>query len=136
MIGLALGLALAFGSFGQMLIVALFAVIGFVVAKVLEGDLDLSPTCRAASARPMTASTAAGLAVPSSPAGRTELGMISINDRVVEKMAARAAAEIPDAGAAAPGSGPLSDRSGCFGSTHDEPDRAAEILGRRRSARP
>jgi hypothetical protein len=43
LIGLALGLALAFGSFGQMLIVALFAVIGFVVAKVLEGDLDLSP---------------------------------------------------------------------------------------------
>ena len=28
--------------------------------------------------------------------------MITINDRVVEKMAARAAAEIPDAGAAAP----------------------------------
>lgn len=42
-IGLALGLALAFGSFGQMLIVALFAVIGFVVAKMLDGDLDLSP---------------------------------------------------------------------------------------------
>ena len=42
-IGLALGLALAFGSFGQMLIVALFAVIGYIVAKVLEGDLDLSP---------------------------------------------------------------------------------------------
>jgi hypothetical protein len=42
-IGLVLGLALAFGSFGQMLIVALFAVIGFIVAKVLEGDLDLSP---------------------------------------------------------------------------------------------
>ena len=42
-IGLALGLALAFGSFGQMLIVALFAAVGFVVAKVLEGDLDLSP---------------------------------------------------------------------------------------------
>jgi hypothetical protein len=41
-IGLALGLALAFGSFGQMLIVALFAVIGFIVAKVVEGDLDLS----------------------------------------------------------------------------------------------
>jgi hypothetical protein len=39
--GLALGLALAFGSFGQMLIVALFAIIGFVVAKVLDGDLDL-----------------------------------------------------------------------------------------------
>jgi ABC-type sulfate transport system permease component len=42
-IGLALGFALAFGSFGQMLIVALFAVIGLVVAKVLEGELDLSP---------------------------------------------------------------------------------------------
>ena len=41
--GLVLGLALAFGSFGQMLIVALFAVIGFVVAKVLEGELDLGP---------------------------------------------------------------------------------------------
>jgi hypothetical protein len=41
-VGLALGLALAFGSFGQMLIVALFALIGFVVAKVLDGDLDLS----------------------------------------------------------------------------------------------
>lgn len=42
LIGLALGFALAFGNFGQMLIVALFAVIGFVVAKVLDGDLDLS----------------------------------------------------------------------------------------------
>lgn len=42
-VGLALGLAVAFGSFGQMLIVALFAVIGFIVAKVLDGDLDLSP---------------------------------------------------------------------------------------------
>jgi hypothetical protein len=42
-IGLALGLALAFGSFGQMLIVALFAIVGFVVAKVVDGDLDLTP---------------------------------------------------------------------------------------------
>lgn len=42
LIGLALGLALAFGSFGKMLIVALFAVIGFIVAKVLDGDLDLT----------------------------------------------------------------------------------------------
>jgi hypothetical protein len=42
-VGLALGLALAFGNFGDMLIVALFAAIGFVVAKVLEGELDLSP---------------------------------------------------------------------------------------------
>jgi hypothetical protein len=42
-IGLALGLAVAFGNFGDMLIVALFGLIGFVVAKVLEGDLDLGP---------------------------------------------------------------------------------------------
>ncbi len=50
----------------------------------------------------MTGATAAGLEVPGSRAGATDLGMISINDQVVEKMAARAAAEIPDAGAAAP----------------------------------
>ena len=55
----------------------------------------------------MTADTAIrpaapGSAAPGSAAGRTELGMISINDRVVEKTAARAAVEIPDAGAAAP----------------------------------
>jgi hypothetical protein len=41
-VGLILGLALAFGTFGQMLIVALFAAIGFVVAKVVEGEIDLS----------------------------------------------------------------------------------------------
>jgi hypothetical protein len=41
-VGLALGLAVAFGSFGQMLIVALFGIIGFVVARVLDGELDLS----------------------------------------------------------------------------------------------
>ncbi len=40
-IGLALGLALAFGSFGQMLIVALFGAIGLVVGRVLDGELDL-----------------------------------------------------------------------------------------------
>ena len=43
LVGVALGLTVAFGSFGQMLIVALFAVAGFVVAKVLDGNLDLSP---------------------------------------------------------------------------------------------
>ncbi|MBV9821591.1 MAG: DUF2273 domain-containing protein [Actinobacteria bacterium] len=42
LVGLALGFALAFGSLGQMLIVGLFALIGFVVAKVLDGELDLS----------------------------------------------------------------------------------------------
>ena len=49
----------------------------------------------------MTASTVLQPAVPASGSGRNELGLISINDRVVEKMAARAAIEIPDAGAAA-----------------------------------
>jgi uncharacterized alkaline shock family protein YloU len=48
------------------------------------------------------ASPAAGLALPGSRAGRTELGRITISDRVAAKMAARAATEIPDAGAAAP----------------------------------
>lgn len=43
LIGLALGAVLVFGNLGEMLIVALFAVIGFVVAKVLDGDIDLSP---------------------------------------------------------------------------------------------
>lgn len=42
LVGITLGLAVAFGSFGQMLIVALFAAIGFVVAKVLDGNVDLS----------------------------------------------------------------------------------------------
>ncbi len=40
-VGIALGFAVAFGSFGQMLIVALFTAIGFVVAKVLDGGVDL-----------------------------------------------------------------------------------------------
>jgi hypothetical protein len=39
--GLVLGLALVFGSFGDMLIVGLFGLIGYVIAKVLDGDLDI-----------------------------------------------------------------------------------------------
>ena len=42
LIGLILGLAFVLAGFGDMLIVALFAAIGFVVAKVLDGDLDVS----------------------------------------------------------------------------------------------
>ncbi len=42
LVGLVLGLALAFGNFGQMLIVALLAIIGLVVGKVLDGDIDLN----------------------------------------------------------------------------------------------
>lgn len=40
--GLILGLAEVLEGFGNMLIVALCGIIGFVVVKVIEGDLDLS----------------------------------------------------------------------------------------------
>ena len=42
-VGLVLGLVIAFGTFGQMLIVALFGVLGFVIAKIVAGELDLTP---------------------------------------------------------------------------------------------
>jgi hypothetical protein len=38
--GLVLGLTLVFGDFGDMLIVALFGMIGYLAAKVLDGDID------------------------------------------------------------------------------------------------
>jgi len=40
-VGLGLGFAVVFASFAEMLLVALFAAIGYVVARVVEGDLDL-----------------------------------------------------------------------------------------------
>jgi hypothetical protein len=43
LVGLVLGLVIAFGTFGQMLIVALFGLIGFVIAKIVAGEVDLSP---------------------------------------------------------------------------------------------
>ena len=39
--GLILGLALVFGNFGEMLIVALLGLIGYGIAKVLDGELDV-----------------------------------------------------------------------------------------------
>ena len=39
--GLVLGLALVCGNFGDMLIVGLFGLIGYVIAKVLDGELDV-----------------------------------------------------------------------------------------------
>jgi hypothetical protein len=39
--GLILGLALVFGNFGDMLIVALLGAIGYGIAKVLDGEVDL-----------------------------------------------------------------------------------------------
>jgi hypothetical protein len=39
--GLILGLALVFGNFGDMLIVALLGAIGYGIAKILDGDVDV-----------------------------------------------------------------------------------------------
>ena len=40
-LGALLGLALILEGFGDMLIVALFSLIGWVVARVLQGELDI-----------------------------------------------------------------------------------------------
>ena len=40
-IGLILGIAIVFGSFGDMLVVALFGAIGYAVAKIVDGTLDV-----------------------------------------------------------------------------------------------
>lgn len=42
-VGLILGLALAFDGFGSMLIVAFCGAVGYVVVKVVQGDIDLTP---------------------------------------------------------------------------------------------
>jgi hypothetical protein len=42
LIGLALGFAIAFGSFGDACIVALFAALGFGAAKIVDGDVDVA----------------------------------------------------------------------------------------------
>jgi hypothetical protein len=87
----------------------------------------------------MTASTipsAPSPAAADSPVGRTELGMIRIDDRVVEKMAAQAAVEIPDAGGAAPRvlGHAMTGRS--LRGPSDQPDCATKSYGRcRRLAR-
>lgn len=41
-VGLALGFAAAFGGVGVFLIVAIFAAVGYVAGKVVEGDIDVS----------------------------------------------------------------------------------------------
>ncbi|WP_322760136.1 hypothetical protein [Frankia sp. Cr2] len=40
--GLISGLALAFGGFGDFLIVLIFGAIGLFVGKVLDGDIDIN----------------------------------------------------------------------------------------------
>ena len=42
LVGIALGFAAAFGGFGAFLAVAILAVIGFVVGKIIKGDIDVS----------------------------------------------------------------------------------------------
>lgn len=43
LIGPLLGLALAFDGFGSMLIVAFCGAVGYVVMKVVQGEIDLTP---------------------------------------------------------------------------------------------
>lgn len=40
-VGLALGLAIALGGFTEACVVALFGLIGWVVGKVLDGEVDV-----------------------------------------------------------------------------------------------
>ncbi|ABW10235.1 hypothetical protein MXD62_23670 [Frankia sp. Mgl5] len=40
--GLVAGLALAFGGFGEFLIVLLFGALGLIVGKLVDGEIDLS----------------------------------------------------------------------------------------------
>jgi len=49
--GLILGLALVFGNFGDMLIVALLGAIGYGIAKVLDGDVDVARVLRGRGGR-------------------------------------------------------------------------------------
>ena len=42
-VGLLLGMALAFDGFGSMLIGAFCGAVGYVVMKVVQGEIDLTP---------------------------------------------------------------------------------------------
>lgn len=42
-VGLLLGLALAFDGFGSMLIVAFCGAVGYLVMKVVQGEIDITP---------------------------------------------------------------------------------------------
>ena len=39
--GLLLGIVLVFGDFADMIVVAFFGAVGFLVMKVIEGEIDL-----------------------------------------------------------------------------------------------
>ncbi|MDP9453971.1 MAG: hypothetical protein M3P97_11475 [Actinomycetota bacterium] len=50
--GLLLGVVLVLRDFGDMLVVALFGAAGYVVMKVVEGELDLGEVMERARRRP------------------------------------------------------------------------------------
>ena len=43
-VGIALGFAVAFGNFGDMAIVGVFALVGYGVSKVIGGQVDVGAT--------------------------------------------------------------------------------------------
>ncbi|MEV4621577.1 hypothetical protein AB0J74_23065 [Asanoa sp. NPDC049573] len=45
-IGIALGFAVAFGNFGDLALVGLFALVGYGVTKVVTGSVDVGATMR------------------------------------------------------------------------------------------
>lgn len=49
--GLVLGWAAAFGGFGEFLIVAVFGALGLLVARVIDGKLDLNALTGRSSTR-------------------------------------------------------------------------------------
>ena len=51
LVGLALGFAAAFGGFGALLIVLLFGLVGLLVGRWLDGELDLAALIRSAQRR-------------------------------------------------------------------------------------
>lgn len=50
--GLILGLTLVLTDFGDMLVVALFGAVGYLVMKVVEGELDLGEVVERARRQP------------------------------------------------------------------------------------
>lgn len=69
-----------------------------------HGDTELEPAGPGSLADPGLPGPydPGALDAPGSPPGRTSLGLITLSDRVVEKVTACAAAEVPDAGSSAP----------------------------------
>ena len=87
-VGLALGFAGAFGGFWAFLLVVVTTIIGGVVGGIIDGRINVGNYVSGLSdlvLEPMTAPA---------PAGTLERGSTSLSDRVVDKIAARAALEV------------------------------------------